>query len=153
MQSMRIVMVLALAAPAGSAVHAGAAATEDKAVEVIVAARTAMGGQKLEAVKAISATGEYRRMLGEREMDGEATVEILAPADVPLSSQLTLMRADERAGVVSSERIEERAAAGRRLVRHPLELRKLKPGLYRLEVTVTTGRGGLARRWKEFEVR
>lgn len=88
-----------------------------------------------------------------RSEPAEVAYEILAPADVPLSSQLTLMRADERAGVVSSERIEERSVAGRRLVRHPLELRKLKPGLYRLEVTVTTGRGGLARRWKEFEVR
>lgn len=83
----------------------------------------------------------------------EVAYEVTAPSDVPLSSQLTLMRADERAGVVSSERLEEKAAVGRRLVRHALDLHKLKPGLYRLEVTVTTGRGGLARRWKEFEVR
>lgn len=83
----------------------------------------------------------------------EVAYEITAPGDVPLSSQLTLMRSDERAGVVSSERLEETVRAGRRLVRHPLDLRKLKPGLYRLEVTVTTGRGTLARRWKEFEVR
>lgn len=83
----------------------------------------------------------------------EVAYEITAPGDVPVRSQVTLMRADERAGVVSSERIEETPTSGRRLVRHPLDLRKLKPGLYRLEVTVTTGRGGLARRWKEFEVR
>jgi GWxTD domain-containing protein len=88
-----------------------------------------------------------------RNEAAEVAYEILAPADVPISSQLTLMRSDDRAGVVSSERIEEKSVAGRRLVRHPLDLKKLKPGLYRLEVTVTTGRGGLARRWKEFEVR
>jgi GWxTD domain-containing protein len=88
-----------------------------------------------------------------RSEAAEVAYEVMAPADVPLSSQLTLMRADERAGVVSSERVEEKLVAGRRLVRHPLDLKKLKPGLYRLEVTVTTGRGGLARRWKEFEVR
>ena len=88
-----------------------------------------------------------------RSEPAEVAYEINAPGDVPLTSQLTLMRADERAGVVSSERLEESATTGRRLVRHPLDLRKLKPGLYRLEVTVTTGRGGLARRWKEFEVR
>jgi hypothetical protein len=88
-----------------------------------------------------------------RSEPAEVAYEILAPADVSLSSQLTLMRADDRAGVVSSERIEEQSVAGRRLVRHPIDLKKLKPGLYRLEVTVTTGRGGLARRWKEFEVR
>ena len=88
-----------------------------------------------------------------RSEAAEVAYEVMAPSDVSLSSQLTLMRADERAGVVSSERVEEKVVAGRRLVRHPLELKKLKPGLYRLEVTVTTGRGGLARRWKEFEVR
>jgi hypothetical protein len=88
-----------------------------------------------------------------RSESAEVAYEITAPPDVPLSSQLTLMRADDRAGVISSERLEEKAATGRRLVRHPLDVRKLKPGLYRLEVTVTTGRGGLARRWKEFEVR
>jgi len=83
----------------------------------------------------------------------EVAYEVTAPGDAPLTSQLTLMRADERAGVVSSERLEEKSAVGRRLVRHAIDLRKLKPGLYRLEVTVTTGRGGLARRWKEFDVR
>jgi GWxTD domain-containing protein len=88
-----------------------------------------------------------------RSEPAEVAYEILAPPDVSLSSQLTLMRADDRAGVVSSERIEEQSVTGRRLVRHPIDLKKLKPGLYRLEVTVTTGRGGLARRWKEFEVR
>jgi hypothetical protein len=88
-----------------------------------------------------------------RSEPAEVAYEISAPADAPLTSQLTLMRADERAGVVSSERLEETAVSGRRLVRHPLDLRKVKPGLYRLEVTVTTGRGGLARRWKEFELR
>jgi hypothetical protein len=88
-----------------------------------------------------------------RSEPAEVAYEITAPADAPLTSQLTLMRSDERAGVVSSERLEETAVSGRRLVRHPLDLRKLKPGLYRLEVTVTTGRGGLARRWKEFELR
>ena len=104
-----------------------------------------------------SAVGDRVAMLPlgtlRRSEPAEVAYEITAPGDVPLSSQLTLMRADERAGVVSSERLEETVVTGRRLVRHPLDLKKLKPGLYRLEVTVTTGRGSLARRWKEFEVR
>ena len=104
-----------------------------------------------------AAVGERVAMLPlgmlRRTEPAEVAYEITAPGDVPVSSQLTLMRSDDRAGVVSSERLEETAVAGRRLVRHPIDLRKLKPGLYRLEVTVTTGRGGLARRWKEFELR
>jgi GWxTD domain-containing protein len=104
-----------------------------------------------------SAVGDRVAMLPlgtlRRNEPAEVAYEITAPGDAPLSSQLTLMRADERAGVVSSERKQETVVAGRSLVRHALDLRKLKPGLYRLEVTVTTGRGSLARRWKEFEVR
>ena len=42
----RFVMALALALPVGIAAHAAGA--EDKAIEVIVAARSAMGGSKLE---------------------------------------------------------------------------------------------------------
>jgi hypothetical protein len=89
-QSMRFVMALtlALAAPVAVVVHTGAATTEDKAIEVIVAARAALGGSKLEGVKAISATGEYRRMMGEREIDGEATVEILAPDKIRRTEEM-----------------------------------------------------------------
>ena len=90
MQSMRFVMALtlALAAPVAVVVHTGAATTEDKAIEVIVAARAALGGPTLEGVKAISATGEYRRMMGEREIDGEATVEILAPDKIRRTEEM-----------------------------------------------------------------
>jgi hypothetical protein len=69
-------------------VQPGASATEDKAIEVIVAARTAMGGQKLEAVKTISATGEYRRLMGEREISGEATIEIIAPDKIKRTEEM-----------------------------------------------------------------
>jgi hypothetical protein len=88
MQSMRILITLAVAAPIAVATHADAAATEDKAIEVIVAARTAMGGHKLEAVKTISATGEYRRLMGEREINGEATVEIIAPDKIKRTEEM-----------------------------------------------------------------
>jgi hypothetical protein len=88
MPSIQILITLALAAPIAVATHAGAAATEDTAIQVIVAARTAMGGQKLEAVKTISATGEYRRLMGEREINGEATVEIIAPDKIKRTEEM-----------------------------------------------------------------
>ena len=47
-----------------------------------------MGGEKLEAVKTISATGEYRRLMGEREINGEATVEIIAPDKIKRTEEM-----------------------------------------------------------------
>jgi hypothetical protein len=55
------------------------AAADDKAAEVLAAARAALGGQKVESVRTLSATGDYRRIMGEREMNGEMTVELIAP--------------------------------------------------------------------------
>jgi hypothetical protein len=83
----------------------------------------------------------------------ELTYEVTAPPGAAVESQITIMRADERAGVVSNEQVKQPIRSGRQLVRHVLALHKLKPGLYRIEVTVTDGRGGLARRWREFELR
>ena len=88
MKSIRYVIAVALSAPIAVFANAGAAATEDRAIEVIVAARTAMGGEKLEAVKTISATGEYRRLMGEREINGEATVEIIAPDKIKRTEEM-----------------------------------------------------------------
>ena len=44
MKPIRFVMALALAAPLAATAHAGAAASGRPAIEVIVAARAAMGG-------------------------------------------------------------------------------------------------------------
>jgi hypothetical protein len=82
----RFVMALALALPVGIAAHAAGA--EDKAIEVMVAARSAMGGSKLEAVKSISATGEYRRLMGDREINGEATIEIIVPDKIKRTEEM-----------------------------------------------------------------
>jgi hypothetical protein len=80
------VMALALTVPMGIAAHAATA--EDKAIEVIVAARSAIGGSKLETVKSISATGEYRRLIGERELNGEATIEIIVPDKIKRTEEM-----------------------------------------------------------------
>src|SRR5215213_11346186 len=82
----RCVMALAFALPMAIAAHASAA--EDKAIEVMVAARSAMGGSKLEAVKSISATGEYRRLMGDREINGEATIEIIVPDKIKRTEEM-----------------------------------------------------------------
>jgi hypothetical protein len=80
------VMALAFALP--MAIAAPASAAEDKAIEVMVAARSAMGGSKLDAVKSISATGEYRRLMGDREINGEATIEIIVPDKIKRTEEM-----------------------------------------------------------------
>lgn len=88
-----------------------------------------------------------------RTAKAEVAYEVSAPPSSPVRSQITLMRADDRAAVISNQEVVHPARAGRRLVRHVLDLHKLKPGFYRIEVTVSDGRGGLARRSREFDVR
>ena len=80
--------VMALAFALAMAIAANASAAEDKAIEVMVAARSAMGGSKLDAVKSISATGEYRRLMGDREINGEATIEIIVPDKIKRTEEM-----------------------------------------------------------------
>ena len=70
---------LILALPLALSLQAGAAAAADeKADELLAAMRQALGN-KVEAVKTLSATGEFRRMMGDREMNGDLTIEMIAP--------------------------------------------------------------------------
>jgi hypothetical protein len=62
-----------------TALLAAPARADDKAAEVLAAARAALGGQKVENVRTLSAKGDFRRMIGQREMNGEMSVELMAP--------------------------------------------------------------------------
>lgn len=88
-----------------------------------------------------------------RQGEVELAYEVVAPAGTRITSQVTLIRTDEAAGVVSSERRTVQVGGGRTVVRERLDPRRLRPGLYRVEVTVTDGGGGLSRRWREFELK
>jgi hypothetical protein len=87
-----------------------------------------------------------------RQGEVELAYEVVARAGTRITSQVTLIRTDEAAGVVSSERRTVQVGGGRTVVRERLDPRRLRPGLYRVEVTVTDGAGGLSRRWREFEL-
>jgi hypothetical protein len=51
-----------------------------RALELIAQARAAIGGEeKLRALKSLSAEGTFRRIFGERQMDGEVEIGILFP--------------------------------------------------------------------------
>ena len=59
--------------------HVTAHAADDRAGQLLAAMRQALGGDKVESVKTLSATGEFRRIMGEREMNGDLTIELIAP--------------------------------------------------------------------------
>lgn len=88
-----------------------------------------------------------------RHADLELAWEVIAPADTRITSQITLIRTGESAGVVSSDRRPAVVEGGRVVLRERIDPRRLRPGQYRVEVTVTDGAGGLSRRWREFELR
>jgi hypothetical protein len=81
MQLFRVVMVSALVGLLSCAAPVAAHA-QDKAEELLAAARGALGGEKLAAVKGLSVTGEFRRLMGERELNGEVTVDLAAPDQI-----------------------------------------------------------------------
>lgn len=83
--------------------------------------------------------------------DVELAFQVSIPRATELRCQITVIRADEQPGVAYSRQWTEQAEAGTHLARHVVELDRLTPGLYRVEVTVTA-EGGLARRWREFTV-
>jgi len=51
----------------------------DRALELVKQARAAIGGEKLDSLKSLSAAGSYRRVMGEREMSGELEFDMLLP--------------------------------------------------------------------------
>ena len=75
---MRVAAVAALwLGAATSPAHA-----QDQAARVLDAAREALGGQTLASVRSLSLTGEFRRMFGERELNGEVTIDLEVPGRI-----------------------------------------------------------------------
>lgn len=74
-------IALGLAAPLAVVVHLAASPQGDaRADEVLSAARAAIGGHEaLNKVQSLSASGEHRRVMGERETSGEVTLDVLFP--------------------------------------------------------------------------
>ncbi|HEX9164970.1 MAG TPA: hypothetical protein VF862_03610, partial [Gemmatimonadales bacterium] len=77
---------------------------------------------------------------------------VRGPEGARLRAELTVARIDADPGVALSRRREITTTGREMSFQEPIDTRKLKPGLYRAEVTLFDGRGGVARRWREFEV-
>jgi hypothetical protein len=76
---LRQLLVVMLAGSLAMVAHVTAHAADDRAGQLLAAMRQALGGDKVESVKTLSATGEFRRIMGEREMNGDLTIELIAP--------------------------------------------------------------------------
>ncbi|HEX9754568.1 MAG TPA: GWxTD domain-containing protein [Gemmatimonadales bacterium] len=88
----------------------------------------------------------------DRDRPVELAFEARARPGTTLSCQVTLIRTDDQPGVALSDTWREAIGRGVTLVRYRLGSRRLAPGFYRAEITVTDGQGQLVRRWREFRV-
>jgi len=75
-------------------------AAQDRVADVIGQVKTALGGDKLAAVKAVSAEGPFRRTMGQREMEGTITLTIARPDKIRRSEEMSM------AGTVGGPTIE-----------------------------------------------
>lgn len=77
-----MLLIVLLLASAVLCVLPAAAQAQDaatRAQQLLSQARAAAGGDKLKSLQSLSAQGNYRRLMGDREMSGEITLELLQP--------------------------------------------------------------------------
>jgi len=55
------------------------ALADSRAEEVLKQAREAIGGERLQKLEGLHINGQYRRMLGDRQMAGDREISILLP--------------------------------------------------------------------------
>ena len=76
MQSI-VATILALAMSLGS--FAAALTGDQKTADLLKQARAALGGDKLDKVQGLSATGTYQRQIGDRNLKGELSIDLQLP--------------------------------------------------------------------------
>lgn len=69
-----VLALVAVAFPAPAAVGA-----DDRTAEVLAQVRKALGGEQMEKVTTLAASGTYRRLFGEREMSGDLELAMALP--------------------------------------------------------------------------
>ncbi len=63
---------------------------QDRVADVVGQVKKALGGDKLAAVKAISAEGPFRRSMGQRDMEGTILLTIVRPDKLRRSEEMTM---------------------------------------------------------------
>ena len=77
---------------------------QDRVSVVVGEVRKALGGDKLAAVKAVSAEGPFRRSMGQRDMEGTTTLTLVRPDKIRRSEEMNM------AGTVGGPTVERVSA-------------------------------------------
>ena len=72
--------------------------------ELVAQVKQALGGDKLAAVKAVSAEGPFRRTMGQRDMEGTITLTLVRPDKLRRSEEMGM------AGMVGGPTVERVSA-------------------------------------------
>jgi hypothetical protein len=73
---------------------------QDRAAELVAQVKQALGGDKLAAVKSMSAEGPFRRSMGQRDMEGTITLIVVRPDKLRRSEEMSM------AGMVGGPTVE-----------------------------------------------
>ncbi len=109
-------------------------AAQDKGAEVLAEMRKALGGDKLESVKALSLEGPFRREMGPRQMEGTIAVTIQPPdrlyrsEEMEMPGGMSVERMVALNGATAWEDVKQRGGmAGGMIVMRGPEGRELDP--------------------------
>ncbi|MFN0112881.1 MAG: hypothetical protein ACKVZH_28815 [Blastocatellia bacterium] len=86
-----IVLFIAMVAVSELFPNVSAQDAANKAEQILAAARTAIGGEKLESLQSLSIEGDFRRTMGPMEMSGTAVVDMLMPDKVLRTETMVMM--------------------------------------------------------------
>lgn len=107
-------LTLAVALAASLPLHA-AARTDEKAAEILNAAREALGGEaRLAEVQSITAKGTHRRTMGEMQIDGETEITIALPDKYVRAQSDSIMgnTVNREAGFAGDEPVDRTQSLG-----------------------------------------
>ena len=109
---------------------------QDRVAEVLEQAKNALGGDKLAAVKAISAEGPFRRTMGQRDMEGTIFFTIARPDKLRRSEEMSM------GGMVGGPTVERTSAFNGTEAWDDVQNRGGMGGGMRMEIRNGPGPGG-----------
>lgn len=86
-----IVLFIAVVAVAELFPNVSAQEAADKAQQILAAARSAIGGEKLKSLQSLTLEGEFRRTMGPMEMSGSANIDMLMPDKILKTETMVMM--------------------------------------------------------------
>ena len=109
---------------------------QDRLADVLGQAKKALGGDKLAAVKAVTAEGPFRRSMGQRDMEGTILLTIVRPDKLRRSEEMTM------GGMVGGPTVERVSAFNGTEAWDDVQNRGGMGGGMRMEIRTGPGPGG-----------